>query len=160
MDWTGKNILNAGQTGPTLAERMQKNEATRNQVGQNVQMFEQVKPLLMKCLEQRIQSRTPIKVLQPIEIVVERIAKSSTNASVNIAGDIIPSGLELVFDGMELGQLFFKSYRNGQEKAEYSIHLGENIVIGPQQVARNKGLMGLLTKTDITTEVLEYLKQK
>lgn len=159
-NWDGKNLLNAGHRGPVMGEQIRKSQVQQEQFAQNAQMFEQIKPLLVKCLEDRLHSKTPIRVLQPIEIVVERISKSSESANTSIAGAMIPSGLELVFDGMELGKLFFKSYRNGQEREEYGIHTGENIVVGTNQVVRNKGLMGLLTKTDIATEVLEYLKQK
>jgi hypothetical protein len=125
---------------------------------QNPTILENMKPLLVKSLHNRIQSREPIKVLQPIQNIAVTMSKGESSRPV-MGGQVIPAGIELVYDGFELGQLFFKSYRNGQEGPEYSIYTGENLVVGDQQVTRNAGLMGLLVKTDIFTQMVELLSQ-
>lgn len=161
FDWTGKDLLGAGHRGQygSYASLAQKAQAQADSIIKSAELFQKVKPMLNQVLTARIQSRMPIRVLQPIQFITERISKGESQ-STSIITDTIPSGLDLVFDGMELGQMFFKGFRGDKEVGEYAIHTGENVVTGNQQVSRNTGLLGLLTKTDVMTEVLEYLKQK
>lgn len=126
---------------------------------QNPHLLERMRPLLLKCLHMKIQNRTPIKVLKPISNLTIQMSKSLQPTPV-MSGEVIPSGIELVYDGYELGQMFFKSFRNGQEGATYSVYQGENLVVGNQQTTRNLGLMGLMLNTDVFTNLLDLMGQR
>ena len=162
INWDGKDLMGGrrGQYG-SYNEFMSKSQDQAKTILQNTQLFERMKPLLLKCLHMRVQNRTPIKIIQPIQNVTVDMAKGGMDSagSARVGGQVIPSGIELVYDGFELGQMFFKSFRNGQEGPEYSVYTGENVVTGNQQVTRNTGLVGLLVKTDIFTTILELLGQ-
>lgn len=158
QDFFNSGNGNRGQYG-SYAQQAQQAAAQGDAIVKSMELFNRVKPLLNQILNARIQSRMPIRVMQPITNWTERISKGE-GQSASVTQEVIPSGIELVFDGMELGTLFFKAFRAEKEVGEYSIHTGENVVIGNQQVSRNHGLLGLMTKTDIMLEVLEYLKQK
>lgn len=136
--------------GPSFQERMAQANAQQELVQKSAELFARMKPMLEAELNNRCSSRQTIVVTSPIQNITERCAKSQSGAMFHQGNEIIPMGTRMVFDGIELETLFFKSEDGTQE---YAIHLGENVVVGKQQVVRNQGYIGLLTKTDIFTQV-------
>lgn len=136
--------------GPSFQERMAQANAQQELMQKSADIFTKMKPMLEQELMNRCTSRQSIVVTAPIQNLTERCAKSQTGAMFQSGSEVIQPGTKLVFDGKELETLFFKSEDGTQE---YAIHLGENIVVGKQQIVKNQGYMGLLTKTDIFTQV-------
>jgi hypothetical protein len=136
--------------GPSFQERMAQANAQQELMQKSADLFVKMKPLLEAELNNRCASRQTIVVNAPIQNLTERCAKSQTGAMFHQGNEVIPMGTRMVFDGMELETLFFKSEDGSKE---YAIHLGENVVVGKQQVVRNSGYIGLLTKTDIFDQV-------
>lgn len=154
MNWNG-NQGGGGARVITVADMLRKAQTDAATHLQEVDFFTKVKPLLEKCLQLKIQNRTPIRVLSSIQNITESLSKGEA-ASAGITGEVIPAGTELVYDGFELGKMFFKC----TDGKEYGIHTGENVMTGGMMPVRNPGLIGLLTKTDVYTTVMSLLEQR
>lgn len=128
-------------------------QARQEQMEKSQQVFHMMKPYLEQELQNRLMSKSIIKVARPIRLIVERISKSATGGHCGFGQDIIPAGSELTYEGQELSQLYF-SDQNGKE---YAVHTGMQLDVGQPMAVNNSGYIGLLTSTDIFTSVKEQI---
>ena len=122
-----------------------------DQLQKSEQLFRSMKPHLEAELRDRLVNGIEIKVGRPIRTFTETISKSeSPNPNWKTTQQVIPANATLLYKGCELDQMFFEDTRTGEE---YSVHSGENVILGEMQVVKNSGYIGLLTQTDIFEEV-------
>lgn len=140
-----KQIMHQRQTQAAEAQR-------------NAEVFQKMQPLLRKSLFDHLIHRKPIVVKAPIDYHYEQFIKGGMHG-VGVAKGQIPAGTVLTFVQLEksLGQWIFTD----QKGTEYPLYSGEQIVLpGPQNTQHqvpNPAFWGLLTRTDIYTNLMEAL---
>ncbi len=163
LDWnaTYKGALRGkrGKYG-SYKELMQKNHAEDAERKRQQEVFKKIEPFLRKSLLDRMANRKPIIVKAPLEYYFEEFIKGGLHG-VKVSKGTIPTGTELTFHQWDksMGQWIFKS----QDGTEYEIYDQEVLTLpGPnntQHQTPNLGFWGLLTRTDIYTNLMEALNE-
>lgn len=112
-------------------------------------------PALIKNLNMHIQRGLTIEVAAPFAYMTEVVVKGSTKANFVSGQEVCYAGSKLVIKGFEktLNQMIFED----QTGKEVPIYIGTHTVGADGIPVRNEGYIGLLTRTNIYSEVKTLL---
>ena len=142
----------------SFKELLQKSQARQSEQEKAERIFKALRPRLNEKLLDYMINRKPIKVIEPITVLVDSLSKSERGGKYNVGYEQIPTNTELTFVNTQktLGQWIFKS----SDGREYEIYDNPVVMISPSETIKNPGLLGLLTKTNIYSEVIKDLTKE